>query len=134
MAENFSQTASFLWSVAGLLRCPRQNGMCYQMLPTLKGILLNNARGLPFKAPKKQRQLIREKDYRSLELETIDSVPVAVLSDLRSATVDPSSATLNANGELFVLMFDVAIEPVNSALHLDFRFTLTAPVVSHYML
>ncbi|HHL42968.1 MAG TPA: S46 family peptidase [Hellea balneolensis] len=111
-----------------------KDGLIYEPFTRLEGILEKDTGIDPFNAPKKQLELIRNKDYGKYKLRTIGSVPVNFLSDLDSTGGNSGSATMNAKGELVGLLFDGTFESVNSDWDFDPRTTRTIHLDTRYML
>jgi len=111
-----------------------KDGLIYEPFTRLEGILAKDTGEDPFNAPKKQLELIKDKDYGSYKLRSIGSVPVNFLTDLDSTGGNSGSATMNAKGELVGLLFDGTFESVNSDWDFDPRTTRTIHVDTRYML
>jgi len=111
-----------------------KDGLAYLPFTTLEGITEKDTGQPPFDAPKRQLDLIRDKEYGPYALESIGSVPVNFLSDLDTTGGNSGSATLNARGELVGLLFDGTIESVNSDWDFDPRTTRSIQVDTRYML
>ena len=111
-----------------------KDGLIYEPFTRLEGITEKDTGEEPFNAPKKQLELIADKDYGSYALRSLGTVPVNFLSDLDSTGGNSGSATLNARGELVGLLFDGTIESVNSDWDFDPRTTRTIHVDTRYML
>ena len=111
-----------------------RDGMAYLPFTTLEGILEKDTGEVPFNAPAKQREEIRQRDYGPYKLDSIGSVPVNFLSDLDSTGGNSGSATLNSRAELVGLLFDGTFESVNSDWDFDPRTTRTIHVDTRYML
>lgn len=111
-----------------------QDGMIYEPFTRLEGIMAKDTGADPFKAPARELDVIRAKDYGSYALASIGSVPVNFLSDLDTTGGNSGSATLNAKGELVGLLFDGTFESVNSDWDFDPRTTRSIHVDTRYML
>ncbi|MEO1014920.1 MAG: S46 family peptidase [Pseudomonadota bacterium] len=111
-----------------------KDGLIYEPFTRLEGIPEKDTGEEPFNAPKRQLDLIAQKDYGPYALRSLGTVPVNFLSDLDSTGGNSGSATLNARGELVGLLFDGTIESVNSDWDFDPRTTRTIHVDTRYML
>ena len=111
-----------------------KDGLIYEPFTRLEGIPEKDTGEEPFNAPKRQLELIAQKDYGPYALRSLGTVPVNFLSDLDSTGGNSGSATLNARGQLVGLLFDGTIESVNSDWDFDPRTTRTIHVDTRYML
>ncbi|MEM9899232.1 MAG: S46 family peptidase, partial [Pseudomonadota bacterium] len=111
-----------------------KDGLVYEPFTRLEGIVEKDTGEEPFNSPKRQLDLIAEKDYGNYALRSLGTVPVNFLSDLDSTGGNSGSATMNAQGELIGLLFDGTIESVNSDWDFDPRTTRTIHVDTRYML
>ena len=111
-----------------------KDGLIYEPFTRLEGITEKDTGETPFDSPKKQLELIKDKQYGPYKLEDINSVPVNFLTDLDSTGGNSGSATLNAKAELIGLLFDGTFESVNSDWDFDPKTTRTIHVDTRYML
>ncbi|MEM9262657.1 MAG: S46 family peptidase, partial [Pseudomonadota bacterium] len=111
-----------------------KDGLVYEPFTRLEGIVEKDTGEEPFNSPKRQLDLIAEKDYGDYALRSLGTVPVNFLSDLDSTGGNSGSATMNAQGELIGLLFDGTIESVNSDWDFDPCTTRTIHVDTRYML
>lgn len=111
-----------------------KDGLIYEPFTRLEGIVEKDTGEEPFNSPKKQLELINDKQYGDYALKSLGTVPVNFLTDLDSTGGNSGSATLNSKGELIGLLFDGTFESVNSDWDFDPRTTRTIHVDSRYML
>lgn len=111
-----------------------KDGLVYESFTRVEGIPEKNTGKDPFDAPSKQLEAIAARDYGAYQLKSLGTVPVNFLSDLDVTGGNSGSATLDANGNLVGLLFDMTIESVNSDWDFDPRTARTIHVDSRYLL
>lgn len=110
-----------------------QDGMQATPFTSLEGLLAKNTDAEPFNAPKKQQQLIRNKEYGEYT-GGMNTVPVNFLSNVDTTGGNSGSPTLNGKAELVGLLFDGVYESIigdwdydknlNRSIHVDSRYML----------
>ena len=100
----------------------------------LEGILQKDTGVDPFDAPKKQLELITQKQYGDFYVKSIDSVPVNFLSTLDTTGGNSGSPTLNGRAELVGLLFDGVYESIIGDWAYDDNINRSIQVDSRYML
>ncbi len=111
-----------------------RQGKEYGAFTKVEEIAAKNTGKEPFNVPAKELELIKNKDYGSYKLASINSVPVDFLADLDITGGNSGSATLNAKGELTGLVFDGTIDGVISDWAFDPAYTRSIHLDSRYML
>lgn len=111
-----------------------KDGLHNTPFTTLEGILEKDTGIAPFNSPKKQLQLIRQKQYGRYAHPAIGSVPVNFLSTLDITGGNSGSAALNAKGELVGLLFDGVYESIIGDWDFDDEKNRAITVDSRYML
>ena len=100
----------------------------------LEGILAKDTGVDPFDAPKKQLELIANKQYGDYYVKSLDSVPVNFLSTLDTTGGNSGSPTLNGRAELVGLLFDGVYESIIGDWGYDPETNRSIQVDSRYML
>ncbi len=100
----------------------------------LEGIVAKDTGVSPFDAPKKQLDLIKQKQYGDFYMKAIDSVPVNFLSTLDTTGGNSGSPTLNGRAELVGLLFDGVYESIIGDWGYDPDTNRSIQVDSRYML
>jgi len=100
----------------------------------LEGIVQKDTGIDPFDAPKKQLELIKQKQYGDFYMKSIDSVPVNFLSTLDTTGGNSGSPTLNGRAELVGLLFDGVYESIIGGWAFDNEINRSIHVDSRYML
>ena len=111
-----------------------QDGLQAVPFTRLEGILAKDTGVSPFDAPKKQLELIKQKQYGDFYMESIDSVPVNFLSTLDTTGGNSGSPTLNGRAELVGLLFDGVYESIIGDWGYDPDTNRSIQVDSRYML
>lgn len=111
-----------------------KDGLMAQPFTRLEGIVQKDTGASPFDAPKKELELIKQKQYGDFYVKSIDSVPVNFLSTLDTTGGNSGSPTLNGRAELVGLLFDGVYESIigdwayddniNRSIHVDSRYML----------
>lgn len=111
-----------------------RDGMYYTPFTQVEGIAEKESGVWPFNAPKKQLELIKQKQYGKYVDADLDSVPVNYLSTVDTTGGNSGSPTLNSKGELIGLLFDGTTDSIigdwdfdkekNRSIHLDTRYML----------
>ncbi|MBE8166929.1 MAG: S46 family peptidase, partial [Shewanella sp.] len=111
-----------------------EDGLIAEPFTRLEGILAKDTGVDPFNAPKKQLELIKQKQYGEYYMKEIGSVPVNFLSTLDTTGGNSGSPTLNGRAELVGLLFDGVYESIigdwgydpqtNRSIQLDSRYML----------
>jgi len=111
-----------------------QDGITATPYTTLEGIVAKDTGLAPFDAPKKQLELINNKQYGEYAKKSIGSVPVNYLGTLDITGGNSGSPTLNDKGEFVGLVFDGVYESIigdwdydtklNRSIHVDIRYML----------
>jgi hypothetical protein len=111
-----------------------QDGLTATPYTTLEGIVAKNTGIAPFNAPKKQLDLIKNKQYGEYAKKSIGSVPVNYLGTLDITGGNSGSPTLNDKAEFVGLVFDGVYESIigdwdydtklNRSIHVDIRYML----------
>lgn len=100
----------------------------------LEGIVQKDTGVEPFDAPKKELELIKQKQYGDFYMKDIDSVPVNFLSTLDTTGGNSGSPTLNGRAELVGLLFDGVYESIIGDWAYDDNINRSIQVDSRYML
>ena len=111
-----------------------QDGLRAEPFTRLEGILAKDSGDDPFDSPKKQLELIKQKQYGDFYVKEIDSVPVNFLSTLDSTGGNSGSPTLNGRAELVGLLFDGVYESIIADWGYDDDTNRSIQVDSRYML
>lgn len=111
-----------------------QDGLTATPYTTLEGIVAKDTGIAPFNAPKKQLDLINNKQYGEYAKKSIGSVPVNYLGTLDITGGNSGSPTLNSKAEFVGLVFDGVYESIigdwdydtklNRSIHVDIRYML----------
>jgi hypothetical protein len=111
-----------------------QDGLTATPYTTLEGIVAKDTGVAPFDAPKKQLELIKNKQYGEYAKKSIGSVPVNYLGTLDITGGNSGSPTLNDKAEFVGLVFDGVYESIigdwdydtklNRSIHVDIRYML----------
>ncbi|MCL2912500.1 S46 family peptidase [Shewanella corallii] len=111
-----------------------QDGLYAIPFTRLEGILAKDTGVDPFDAPKKQLELIEQKQYGDYYMPAIDSVPVNFLSTLDTTGGNSGSPAMNGRAELVGLLFDGVYESIIGDWNYDDRTNRSIQVDSRYML
>ncbi|QYJ81839.1 S46 family peptidase [Shewanella rhizosphaerae] len=111
-----------------------QDGLVAVPFTRLEGIVAKDTGEDPFDAPKKQLELIKQKQYGDYYVKSIDSVPVNFLSTLDTTGGNSGSPTLNGRAELVGLLFDGVYESIIGDWGYDTDTNRSIQVDSRYML
>ncbi|MCL1035875.1 S46 family peptidase [Shewanella submarina] len=111
-----------------------QDGMYAIPFTRLEGILAKDTGVDPFDAPKKQLELIEQKQYGDYYMSAIDSVPVNFLSTLDTTGGNSGSPAMNGRAELVGLLFDGVYESIIGDWNYDAQTNRSIQVDSRYML
>ncbi len=111
-----------------------QDGLTATPYTTLEGIVAKDTGVAPFDAPKKQLELINNKQYGEYAKKSLGSVPVNYLGTLDITGGNSGSPTLNDKAEFVGLVFDGVYESIigdwdydtklNRSIHVDIRYML----------
>lgn len=111
-----------------------QDGLTATPYTTLEGIVAKDTGIAPFDAPKKQLELINNKQYGEYAKKALGSVPVNYLGTLDITGGNSGSPTLNDKAEFVGLVFDGVYESIigdwdydkklNRSIHVDVRYML----------
>ncbi len=111
-----------------------RDAVWYEPFTTLRGILEKYTGQPPFDAPKKEIELIRNRDFGTYYDPKVDSVPVNFLTDLDITGGNSGSPTLDAKARLAGLAFDGNYESINADWIFNPRLARTIHVDIRYML
>ncbi len=111
-----------------------RDGLAYRPFTTLEGLLAKHTGVEPFDVPAAQRSAIAERRHGDRADAALGSVPVNFLANLDVTGGNSGSATLNAQGQLVGLVFDMTSESVASNWVFDPAVTRTIHVDLRYML
>ncbi|EGM71048.1 S46 family peptidase [Shewanella sp. HN-41] len=111
-----------------------KDGLVAVPFTRLEGIVQKDTGIDPFDAPKKQLELIKQKQYGDFYVKAIDSVPVNFLSTLDTTGGNSGSPTLNGRAELVGLLFDGVYESIIGGWAFDNEINRSIHVDSRYML
>ena len=111
-----------------------KDGLVAKSFTRLEGIVQKDTGVDPFDAPKKQLELIKQKQYGDFYVKAIDSVPVNFLSTLDTTGGNSGSPTLNGRAELVGLLFDGVYESIIGDWAYDDNINRSIQVDSRYML
>ncbi|MBM7073805.1 S46 family peptidase [Shewanella sp. 202IG2-18] len=111
-----------------------EDGLYAVPFTRLEGILQKDTGKDPFDAPKKELELIKNKQYGDYYMKEIDSVPVNFLSTLDTTGGNSGSPTLNGRAELVGLLFDGVYESIIGDWGYDPQTNRSIQVDSRYML
>lgn len=111
-----------------------KDGLLAKPFTRLEGIVQKDTGVDPFDAPKKQLELIKQKQYGDFYVKAIDSVPVNFLSTLDTTGGNSGSPTLNGRAELVGLLFDGVYESIIGDWAYDDNINRSIQVDSRYML
>ncbi|ESE39270.1 S46 family peptidase [Shewanella decolorationis] len=111
-----------------------KDGLVAKPFTRLEGIVEKDTGVDPFDAPKKQLELIKQKQYGDFYVKAIDSVPVNFLSTLDTTGGNSGSPTLNGRAELVGLLFDGVYESIIGDWAYDDNINRSIQVDSRYML
>ncbi|QBF82561.1 S46 family peptidase [Shewanella maritima] len=111
-----------------------QDGLVAVPFTRLEGIVAKDTGADPFDAPKRQLELINNKQYGDFYMKDIDSVPVNFLSTLDTTGGNSGSPTLNGRAELVGLLFDGVYESIIGDWGYDPQTNRSIQVDSRYML
>lgn len=111
-----------------------KDGLINRPFTSLEGIPEKDTGIAPFNSPKRQLELIQEKQYGSYIFDDINSVPVNYLTNLDITGGNSGSATLNSQGQLVGLLFDGVYESIIGDWDFDEEKNRAISVDSRYML
>ena len=111
-----------------------EDGLYAVPFTRLEGIVQKDTGKDPFDAPKKELELIKNKQYGDYYMKEIDSVPVNFLSTLDTTGGNSGSPTLNGRAELVGLLFDGVYESIIGDWGYDPQTNRSIQVDSRYML
>jgi len=112
-----------------------EDGLVAVPFTTLEGALRKYIPGDDeFDMPKKQRELIQQKQYGPYLNKKLGSVPVNFLSTLDITGGNSGSPALNNKGELIGLLFDGVYESIIGDWDYDTKYNRSISVSSAYML
>ena len=111
-----------------------KDGLVAVPFTRLEGIVQKDTGVDPFDAPKKELELIKQKQYGDFYVKAIDSVPVNFLSTLDTTGGNSGSPTLNGRAELVGLLFDGVYESIIGDWAYDDNINRSIQVDSRYML
>lgn len=111
-----------------------KDGLVAVPFTRLEGIVQKDTGVDPFDAPKKELELIKQKQYGDFYVKAIDSVPVNFLSTLDTTGGNSGSPTLNGCAELVGLLFDGVYESIIGDWAYDDNINRSIQVDSRYML
>lgn len=111
-----------------------KDGLVAVPFTRLEGIVQKETGVDPFDAPKKELELIKQKQYGDFYVKAIDSVPVNFLSTLDTTGGNSGSPTLNGRAELVGLLFDGVYESIIGDWAYDDNINRSIQVDSRYML
>lgn len=111
-----------------------KDGLVAVPFTRLEGIVQKDTGVDPFDAPKKELELIKQKQYGDFYVKSIDSVPVNFLSTLDTTGGNSGSPTLNGRAELVGLLFDGVYESIIGGWAFDNEINRSIHVDSRYML
>ena len=111
-----------------------KDGLVALPFSRLEGIVQKDTGVDPFDAPKKELELIKQKQYGDFYVKAIDSVPVNFLSTLDTTGGNSGSPTLNGRAELVGLLFDGVYESIIGDWAYDDNINRSIQVDSRYML
>ncbi|ABN60423.1 S46 family peptidase [Shewanella baltica] len=111
-----------------------KDGLVAVPFTSLEGIVQKDTGVDPFDAPKKELELIKQKQYGDFYVKAIDSVPVNFLSTLDTTGGNSGSPTLNGRAELVGLLFDGVYESIIGDWAYDDNINRSIQVDSRYML
>ncbi|WAL78097.1 S46 family peptidase [Shewanella sp. DAU305] len=111
-----------------------KDGLVAVPFTRLEGIVQKDTGVDPFDAPKKELELIKQKQYCDFYVKAIDSVPVNFLSTLDTTGGNSGSPTLNGRAELVGLLFDGVYESIIGDWAYDDNINRSIQVDSRYML
>ena len=111
-----------------------EDGLYALPFTRLEGIVQKDTGKDPFDAPKKELELIKNKQYGDYYMKEIDSVPVNFLSTLDTTGGNSGSPTLNGRAELVGLLFDGVYESIIGDWGYDPKTNRSIQVDSRYML
>ncbi|MCP3129902.1 S46 family peptidase [Shewanella sp. KJ2020] len=111
-----------------------KDGLVAVPFTRLEGIVQKDTGVDPFDAPKKELELIKQKQYGDFYMKSIDSVPVNFLSTLDTTGGNSGSPTLNGRAELVGLLFDGVYESIIGGWAFDNEINRSIHVDSRYML
>lgn len=111
-----------------------KDGLVAVPFTRLEGIVQKDTGVDPFDAPKKELELIKQKQYGDFYVKAIDSVPVNFLSTLDTTGGNSGSPTLNGRAELVGLLFDGVYESIIGDWAYDDNINRSIQVDSRYIL
>ncbi len=111
-----------------------KDAVTYTPLATLAGVVEKNTGKFPFDAPKKLVELWKKKDFGKYSDKELNDVVTCFLNTTNVTGGNSGSPTLNANGELVGLVFDMTYEstigdyfivpPLQRTIGVDIRYVL----------
>ncbi|MFQ6070500.1 MAG: S46 family peptidase [Candidatus Aminicenantales bacterium] len=87
-----------------------RDGVWYQPLTTLRGVIEKTTGVEPFDTPPKIMELYRRRDFGQFEHPELKSVPVCILYDTDTTGGNSGSPVLNSRGQLVGINFDRTFE------------------------
>jgi len=84
----------------------------YNPVSTLKGVIEKDTGEYPFRVPQKLKTLYQQKDFGNYQNSQIGEVPACFLSITNVTGGNSGSPSINANGEIIGLVFDMTYESV----------------------
>jgi hypothetical protein len=89
-----------------------RDAVYYEPLTTLKGVIEKDTGKFPFHVPEKLKSLYEKKDFGNYIVTELDDVPACFLNTTNVTGGNSGSPTLDANGDVAGLVFDMTYESV----------------------
>jgi hypothetical protein len=89
-----------------------RDAVYYEPLTTLKGVIEKDTGKFPFHVPDKLKSLYKKKDFGNYIVPQLDDVPACFLNTTNVTGGNSGSPTLDANGDVAGLVFDMTYESV----------------------
>ena len=89
-----------------------RDAVYYQPLTTVKGVIDKDTGEFPFRVPDKLKTLHQNKDFGNYKMASLGDVPACFLNTTNVTGGNSGSPTLDANGDVAGLVFDMTYESV----------------------
>jgi hypothetical protein len=89
-----------------------RDAIFYEPLTTLKGVIDKDTGEYPFNVPEKIKTLHKEKDFGNYMVPELGDVPTCFLNTTNVTGGNSGSPTLDANGDIAGVVFDMTYESV----------------------
>jgi hypothetical protein len=111
-----------------------RDAVYYEPFTTLKGVIDKDSGESPFNVPEKIKTLHKEKDFGKYKVEELGDVPACFLNITNVTGGNSGSPTIDANGDVCGLVFDMTYESVIGDYYIIPEFQRVISVDIRYIL